>query len=120
MAYGGGTYTTQNKILPGAYINFVSAARATAELSARGTAAMLLPLPFGPQGVVTSLKADYFAEEAPRLFGCSADSDALLPVRELFRGAETRSFTVRRAARRRRAPTPPRNTREPAATRFRL
>ena len=92
MAYGGGTYTTQNKILPGAYINFVSAARATAELSARGTAAMLLPLPFGPQGVVTSLKADYFAEEAPRLFGCSADSDALLPVRELFRGAETLLF----------------------------
>ena len=92
MAYGGGTYTTQNKILPGAYINFVSAARATAELSARGTAAMLLSLPFGPQGVVTSLKADYFAEEAPRLFGCSADSDALLPVRELFRGAETLLF----------------------------
>lgn len=92
MAYGGGTFTTQNKILPGAYINFVSAARATAELSARGTAAMLLPLPFGPQGVVTSLKADYFAEEAPRLFGCSADSDALLPVRELFCGAETLLF----------------------------
>lgn len=92
MAYGGGTYTSQNKILPGAYINFVSAARATAELSARGTAAMLLPLPFGPQGVVTSLKADYFAEEAPRLFGCSADSDALRPVRELFCGAETLLF----------------------------
>ena len=41
MAFGGGTFTSQNKVLPGAYINFVSAARASASLSERGTAAML-------------------------------------------------------------------------------
>ena len=44
MAYGGGTFTAQNKVLPGAYLNFVSAARASAQLGARGTAALFLPL----------------------------------------------------------------------------
>ena len=33
MALGGGTFTSQNKELPGAYINFVSAASASAALS---------------------------------------------------------------------------------------
>ena len=36
MALGGGSFTVQNKELPGAYINFVSAASASPELSARG------------------------------------------------------------------------------------
>lgn len=92
MAFGGGGFTAQNKVLPGAYINFVSAARASAELSDRGTAALLLTLPYGPEGVVTSVKADYFEQEALRLFGCSADSEALRPVREVLRGAETLLF----------------------------
>ncbi|MFR7450132.1 MAG: hypothetical protein ACLUT5_12655 [Butyricicoccus sp.] len=39
MALGGGMYTVQNKVLPGAYINFVSAARASAALGDRGAAA---------------------------------------------------------------------------------
>lgn len=38
MALGGGTFLTQNKILPGAYINFVSVAKASATLSDRGIA----------------------------------------------------------------------------------
>lgn len=92
MAFGGGGFTAQNKVLPGAYINFVSAARASAELSDRGTAALLLTLPYGPEGVVTSVKADYFEQEALGLFGCSADSEALRPVREVLRGAETLLF----------------------------
>ena len=33
MALGGGTFVTQNKILPGSYINVISAASASAELS---------------------------------------------------------------------------------------
>ena len=43
MALGGGTFTAQNKELPGAYINFVSAASASAASAgcfcAAGTAA---------------------------------------------------------------------------------
>ena len=35
MALGGGTFVIQNKKLPGSYINFVSAAKASATLSER-------------------------------------------------------------------------------------
>ena len=38
MGFGGGTFLTQNKALPGTYINFVSASRASAVLSDRGVA----------------------------------------------------------------------------------
>ena len=41
---------------------------------------------------MTSVKADYFEQEALGLFGCSADSEALRPVREVLRGAETLLF----------------------------
>ena len=37
MALGGGTFLVQNKVLPGAYINFISVAQASATLSARGS-----------------------------------------------------------------------------------
>jgi len=42
MALGGGTFLVQNKVLPGSYINFISAARASAVLSDRGVATMPL------------------------------------------------------------------------------
>ena len=52
MALGGGTFTVQNKVLPGAYINFVSLATATATLSDRGYATMPLELDWGIEGEV--------------------------------------------------------------------
>lgn len=36
MALGGGTWQTQNKVLPGYYVNFSSVPRASATLSDRG------------------------------------------------------------------------------------
>ena len=42
MALGGGTFLVQNKILPGAYMNFVSVANASATLSDRGIATIPL------------------------------------------------------------------------------
>lgn len=45
--YGGGQWTTQNKVLGGAYINFISAARVTTNLSERGVASMPLELDWG-------------------------------------------------------------------------
>ena len=44
MALGGGTFLVQNKILPGAYINFISVANASASLSDRGIATLPLPM----------------------------------------------------------------------------
>ncbi|HCA71377.1 MAG TPA: phage tail protein, partial [Ruminococcaceae bacterium] len=58
MALGGGTFTAQDKVLPGAYINFVSAAQASTMLSDRGIVAMPLQLDWGPDGEVFSVTAD--------------------------------------------------------------
>lgn len=43
MPIGGGTFTVQNKILPGAYINFVSMGT-NAKMGSRGVAAIPLNL----------------------------------------------------------------------------
>ena len=37
---GGGTYIKQNKVLPGAYFQFISKAAASSELLGRGVVAM--------------------------------------------------------------------------------
>ena len=59
MSMGGGTFTVQNKILPGSYINFVSTASA-ATLGERGTAALPLELDWGPEGEVFTVEnADF-------------------------------------------------------------
>ena len=52
MALGGGTFTAQNKTIPGTYINFVSAAAASAAISDRGVATMPLELDWGIEGRV--------------------------------------------------------------------
>ena len=52
MALGGGSFITQNKVLPGAYINFVSVASASATLSDRGVVTMPLELDWGVEGQI--------------------------------------------------------------------
>ena len=58
MALGGGIFVTQNKTLPGSYINFVSASKATATLGERGVVAIALPLGKSTGEVITVTKAD--------------------------------------------------------------
>ncbi|MDR0326305.1 MAG: phage tail sheath subtilisin-like domain-containing protein [Oscillospiraceae bacterium] len=87
MALGSGTFTAQNKTLPGAYINFVSASRADASLSERGIAALPLELPGGPEGTIFAVTAEEFYQDALKIFGYSAYADELLPLREVFRNA---------------------------------
>jgi hypothetical protein len=57
MAYGGGTWLFQNKVLPGTYINFVSLARAIVALADRGYVAMPLELDWGVDGEVFTVEA---------------------------------------------------------------
>ena len=65
MALGGGTFISQNKALPGSYINFVSAARAQAALSERGVATMPLILDWGQDGEVFAVTAEEFQKKQP-------------------------------------------------------
>lgn len=67
MALGGGTFTSQNKELPGAYINFVSAASASAALSDRGIATMPLELDWGIEGEVFEVTNEDFQKNSLKL-----------------------------------------------------
>ncbi|NYV67277.1 phage tail sheath subtilisin-like domain-containing protein [Bacillus sp. Gen3] len=92
MALGGGTFTTQNKILPGSYINFISAKRASSALSERGIAAISLELDWGVSGEVFTVKADRFERKSLEIFGYPYESDALKGIRDLFKNSHTVHF----------------------------
>lgn len=84
MALGGGTFIAQNKTLPGAYINFVSVAAASASLSDRGVAAIAVPLDWGESGKVFEVTAGNFQKNTSKIFGYPYDSDKLKGLRDLF------------------------------------
>lgn len=85
MALGGGTFTTMNKILPGTYINFVSAPRASAALSDRGIAAMPAEFDWGPEGAVFAVESGEFEKRSLELFGYPYTHEKLKGLRDLFR-----------------------------------
>ena len=82
-------YTVQNKVLPGAYINFVSAARASATLGDRGTAAFPLSLDWGPENEVVTIENSEFQKQSQALTGYAYTADELRPLREIFANAKT-------------------------------
>ena len=85
---GGGTFLTQNKVLSGTYINFVSAARASVSLSDRGVVAMPIELDWGAEGAVITCDAADFQKEAHKLFGYDFTHEKMLLLKELFKGAK--------------------------------
>lgn len=85
MALGGGVFLTQNKVLPGSYINFISASRASATLSDRGVAAIPLMLDWGNDTDVFSVDSGQFQKESLKFFGYDYTNDNLKPLRDLFR-----------------------------------
>lgn len=92
MALGGGTFTSQNKVLPGAYINFISATRASANLSDRGYVAMPLELSWGVDGEVFTVTQEDFLKNSLKLFGYDYTSDKLKGLRDLFKYAQVAYF----------------------------
>lgn len=88
MAMGGGLWQSQNKALPGGYINFVSAARATAAPGTRGTAALPLVMDWGPEQEMISMTAAEFWRGQSATLGYALDAEALRPLRELFLHSE--------------------------------
>lgn len=86
---GGGTFITQNKVLPGAYINFVSAQRATANLSERGYVAIALPLKWGKDGKIITVTGEDLRKNCLKIFGFNYTDDEAKPLREIFKNANT-------------------------------
>lgn len=89
MALGGGSFTVQNKKLPGAYINFVSVAAASATLSDRGVATMPLELDWGKEGEVFEVTNEDFQKNTLKIFGYAYDHVKMKGLRDLFLNAKT-------------------------------
>lgn len=89
MSLGGGTFTTQNKVLPGFYANFVSMARASSVVSDRGYVALPMELDWGVDGAVFAVENADFQKNSIDIFGYSYDSDQMKPLRDLFLNTKT-------------------------------
>lgn len=89
MALGGGTFTVQNKELPGAYINFVSAANAAAALSDRGICTMALELDWGRDNEIFEVTSADFQKNSLKIFGYPYTDERLKGLRDLFLNAKT-------------------------------
>lgn len=96
MAFGGGLYTTQNKILPGAYFKFRSAPSANVTFSERGIVAVPMVLNWQPDEMiymenleqvdVTSNTAQW-ARDCKKVFGYNEGDSELAYIREIFANA---------------------------------
>lgn len=94
MALGGGTFLVQNKVLPGAYINFISRPRAMGQLGERGTVCVGLEMDWGKSGMQT-VEAAEFRTESKRLFGYDSQQEQLKELREIFlHGAKVKLYRL--------------------------
>lgn len=84
----GGTWTVQNKVRPGAYINFVSVPKAIGTLGERGTVAVGMPMTWGPQGELIHLTGEDLLNGASlaKVGVTATDTEASLPYRVALAG----------------------------------
>lgn len=91
MALGGGTWVTQNKVLPGSYINFVSAASTNNTFGERGTGAIGISLDWCDGTIHTVTKED-FQKNSLSIFGYEYGAEKLAWVRDFFKNGKTLIF----------------------------
>ena len=84
MALGGGTFIGQNKKLPGTYINFASAQKASALIGERGIAAMAIEMDWGKDAEIIEVTAENFAKNSLQIFGYEYTNEKLKGLRDLF------------------------------------
>ena len=86
---GGGTFTVQNKVLNGAYINFVSKSLANAKLSDRGVATMPLELDWGVDDAIFEVTPADFQKNSIKIFGYPFTHEKMKGLRDLFLNIKT-------------------------------
>lgn len=92
MALGGGTFLTQNKVLPGTYHNFISAARAFVNLSDRGYVGLPIALDWGVDGDVFAVTQEDLQKDSRKIFGYDYTHEKLKGIRDVFKNAITVYF----------------------------
>lgn len=83
MSLGGGVFITQNKTLPGSYINFVNTNNVSSALGDRGSVAIVLPLNKNA-GKVIELTQSEFVKNSETLLGVKSTDKSVLALREIF------------------------------------
>lgn len=84
MALGGGTFITQNKKLPGTYINFASAKGASSVKLERGIAAMALEMDWGKDEELIEISTENFHKNSLEILGYDYSNEKLKGLRDLF------------------------------------
>ena len=92
MALGGGIFLTQNKVLPGAYHNFISAARSFVNLSDRGYVGLPMQLDWGPDDEVFGVTQEDLQKNSRKIFGYDYTHSKLKGIRDVFKNAITVYF----------------------------
>ena len=82
----GGTWTKQNKIRPGAYINFRSKKETISPMGERGIVTLPLSLPWGPEKKIITIHAD---DDLSSVLGINITDESVLLIREAFKRAKT-------------------------------
>lgn len=82
----GGTWTKQNKIRPGAYINFRSRKKEVSMLGERGIVTMPLSLPWGPEKQIIEVNID---DDLADVLGIDITDPSVKLIREAFKRATT-------------------------------
>lgn len=86
---GGGTFVTQNKKLPGTYINFVNASNVAASASERGVAAIGIELDWGQDNEIMTVTQADFNKNSLKIFGYDYGNEKLKGLRDLFLNIKT-------------------------------
>lgn len=83
-----GTFTAQSKVRPGAYINFKSVAGSQITPGTRGTVVIPMNLSWGDDTNMIEVTAnDYITDRIFEKLGITANSEAAVPLREIFKNA---------------------------------
>ena len=92
MALGGGTFISQNKKLPGTYINFASAQSASSSMGERGIAAMAIEMDWGKDGEIIEVTSENFVKNSLKIFGYDYANEKLKGLRDLFKNIKKAYF----------------------------
>jgi hypothetical protein len=82
----GGTWTTQNKVRPGVYVNVESSGGTLGAVGSRGITSLALSLPWGAAKVITPIVA---GEDTLSRLGYDLSAPELLLIREALKRAQT-------------------------------
>ena len=87
MVWGGGSFLTQNKILGGAYINFISKAVPSATLLDRGVVAFGFDLDWGVEGKIFEVVESDVLKNSLKIFGYDYASEKLAGIKDILKNS---------------------------------